>query len=145
MNRFNDYNFPSPESGFYSDTSSITESPSFSVFQDNGSPLEFIPFGPGMFNIYIYMYIFLNSFNHNIYEGSESSLLLTDWIHPQQVIVNEPQETFRFRYETETTGRHGCLNGESGIDRSPITVKVRSLDFGLIFLFLTKLEIYIYS
>jgi len=77
----------------------------------------------------------------NIYEGSESSLLLTDLtLHPQLVIVNQPQETFRFRYETETTGRHGCLNGESGIDRLPITVKVRSL-VALIFLFLTKLEI----
>jgi len=52
MNLLNDYNFPSPESGFYSDTSSITQSPSFSAFQDNGSPLEFISFGTGMFNYF---------------------------------------------------------------------------------------------
>ena len=63
--------------------------------------------------------------NFNLfYEGSEISNLSTDWRAPQLVILNQPQETFRFRYETETTGRHGCLNGENQ-ERSPITVQVR--------------------
>jgi hypothetical protein len=55
MDPFKDYNFSSPESGFYSDTSSTqfrrdSLSPSFS-FQD-GSSLESISFGTGMLIIF---------------------------------------------------------------------------------------------
>jgi len=56
MDPYKDCNFPSPESGFYSDTSSNqfrrdSLSPSFS-FQD-GSSLDSISFGTGMLIIFL--------------------------------------------------------------------------------------------
>lgn len=97
--------FPFAESGFYSYDNYSFLPPSFSAFQDNGSSVELISFSTG--------------------SESRSSLFFKDWGFPQLVIVNQQQQTFRFRYETETAGRHGCLNGESGKDRSPITVKLQ--------------------
>ena len=47
---------------------------------------------------------------------------------PHLNILEQPQERFRFRYESELGGTHGQLAGRSGADRRSFpTVKV-SLD-----------------
>ena len=44
---------------------------------------------------------------------------------PQLRILEQPQERFRFRYESELGGTHGQLAGRSGADRRSFpTVKV---------------------